>query len=212
MHPIGHSGTWLWVPPAGYPRQDSNLRPQDYQSAYFDGSRWLSLALVAQWISTLERYQRLPLNLAAFRSNSMNKRWAGSPPILTRPTFRHADNPLANGFPFYWVQLGVARLPLHRESKVYRRKGVCGKSVGPAEIISGSACPPNGFAQFVPRDRSRGSTVRTRLPAWRRSGPRNGPRTKEESITSVEVIETRRDNHHGNHQPVPTRPRTRRRR
>src|ERR1700744_6518507 len=71
-YPIVHSGTCTM-----YPRQDSNLRPQDYRSTVFEGSRGLSLALLAQRISPPERYQRLPLIRVAFQSKAMNKRLLG---------------------------------------------------------------------------------------------------------------------------------------
>jgi len=86
-----------------YPRQDSNLRPQDYQSGVFDSSRRLSPALVAQWISVTERYQRLSLIRVDFGSKAMNKRSAAGarggtlshPPATIQCAWRtnRSDNP-----------------------------------------------------------------------------------------------------------------------
>jgi hypothetical protein len=55
-------------------RQDSNLRPQDYQPAVFDGCHWLSQAGVAQRFSVSHRCHRLSVILVDSRSLTVNKR------------------------------------------------------------------------------------------------------------------------------------------
>ena len=73
---ILHQQLFLLVKPC--PRQDSNLRPQDYQLVVFDGSRRLSLAGVAQRFSPRQPYQPLSVILADSRSLTVNKRWLES--------------------------------------------------------------------------------------------------------------------------------------
>jgi hypothetical protein len=51
-----------------HPRQDSALRPQDYQSVVFDGSPWSSLADAAQRFSLSQRCQPFSVILADFWS------------------------------------------------------------------------------------------------------------------------------------------------
>jgi hypothetical protein len=144
-----------------YPRQDSNLRPQDYQSTVFEGSHRLSLALAAQRISLRQRYQRLPLIRGAFRSKAMNKRWPSASlfrdsaaEIPTRPPFQHADEPLANGRPLYWLQR-VCRPTGNLGDKPLR---CLPQSVGPA-ISNQLVCLPTDFGTpVVPRDAHRRRT------------------------------------------------------
>jgi hypothetical protein len=49
--PYGHPQTCSDLHWSQCPRQDSNLRHRLYQSVVFDGSPWLSLAVVAQGIN-----------------------------------------------------------------------------------------------------------------------------------------------------------------